>query len=64
MDYKKTGLEVFEAVGGNGNVIVVTHCATRLRFELKDSSSVDKKRLAQIPGILKTLELPIGFQGF
>lgn len=62
MDYKKTGLEVFEAVGGQDNVIVVTHCATRLRFELKDSKQVDQKRLSQIPGVLKSLESGGQFQ--
>lgn len=62
MDYKKTGLAVFEAVGGNDNIIVVTHCATRLRFELKDSGNVDKKKLEQIPGVLKSLESGGQFQ--
>ena len=36
MDYRKTGLEVLEAVGGKDNVAMLTHCATRLRFEFRD----------------------------
>ncbi len=62
MDYKKVGLEVFDAVGGNENVAVVTHCATRLRFELKDRSRVDEEKLNQINGVLKSLEANGQFQ--
>ena len=36
MDYRKTGLEVLEAVGGKDNVAMLTHCATRLRFGFRD----------------------------
>lgn len=62
MDYKKTGLEVFKAVGGNDNITVVTHCATRLRFELKDSSKADRDKISAIPGVLKCLESGGQFQ--
>ncbi len=55
MDYQKTGLEVFEAVGGNDNVISVTHCATRLRFRLKNEKTVDKNNVEKISGVLKCL---------
>lgn len=56
MDYKKVGLHVLDAVGGRENVAMVTHCATRLRFELIDRSKVDEKKLANIQGVLKTLD--------
>ena len=56
MDYAKVGLDVLDAVGGRENIVVATHCATRLRFELKDRSKVDEKRLANMKGVLKTLE--------
>lgn len=56
MDYSKVGLDVLEAIGGKENVKVVTHCATRLRFELKDRSKVDEEKLSKIDGVLKTLE--------
>ena len=42
MDYRKTGLEVLEAVGGKDNVAMLTHCATRLRFEFRDKGKVDR----------------------
>ena len=45
MDYRKTGLEVLEAVGGKDNVAMLTHCATRLRFEFRDKGKVDRDRV-------------------
>ena len=50
MDYRKTGLEVLEAVGGKDNVAMLTHCATRLRFEFRDKGKVDRDRVEEIPG--------------
>ncbi len=44
MDYKKVGLQVLELVGGTKNVNKLTHCATRLRFELNDKSKVEMKK--------------------
>jgi len=35
--------EIIRAVGGPANVLSLTHCATRLRFELRDASVVDKQ---------------------
>ena len=32
---------VLKAVGGEGNVNSVVHCATRLRFKLKDENKAD-----------------------
>ena len=42
MDYKKTALEIYNKVGGSSNIVHVTHCATRLRFTLKDNSLADQ----------------------
>ena len=35
-----TAQEIVKAVGGPGNIQSLTHCATRLRFQLIDSSGV------------------------
>ncbi len=43
---------ILEAVGGAGNIIHLTHCATRLRFELNDASIVDKATVEAIPGVM------------
>lgn len=53
MDYKKTGHDVFQAVGGNDNVTAVTHCATRLRFHLQNAEKVKQSEVEKIPGVLK-----------
>lgn len=39
-------------VGGPDNIISVTHCATRLRFVLKDASKVNEKALDKVPAVL------------
>ena len=36
MDYKKIANDVLKFVGGEDNIVSVAHCATRLRFVLKN----------------------------
>ena len=43
---------ILEAVGGPGNIVSFTHCATRLRFELHDASVIDKATVEKIPGVM------------
>ena len=43
---------ILAAVGGPGNISSLTHCATRLRFELHDASVVDKATVEAIPGVM------------
>ena len=43
---------ILDAVGGAENITHLTHCATRLRFELKDASVVDKDTVEKIPGVM------------
>ena len=47
-----TAEQIVEKVGGPGNITSLTHCATRLRFELKDAGVVDQKALEAIPGVM------------
>lgn len=46
---------VLAAVGGKGNVANVDYCATRLRFEVKDSTAVDEKavKAAGAAGVIR-----------
>ena len=62
MDYRETGLKALEVVGGKDNVKNLTHCATRLRFEVKERSKVDLEKLNSVPGVLKALESAGQFQ--
>ena len=47
-----TAQEILDAVGGPGNITHFTHCATRLRFELRDASIIDKDTVEAIDGVL------------
>ena len=33
-----TAQDIVTAVGGGGNIVGLSHCATRLRFQLRDAS--------------------------
>jgi PTS system beta-glucosides-specific IIC component len=43
---------IVEEVGGPENIESLTHCATRLRFQLRDASKVDAAKVDQIPGVM------------
>ncbi|HBJ2608398.1 beta-glucoside-specific PTS transporter subunit IIABC [Clostridium botulinum] len=62
MNYKKVGLQVLELVGGAKNVNKLTHCATRLRFELNDKSKVEMKKLENLPGVISVVDKGGQFQ--
>lgn len=42
---KNVAADILAGIGGADNIRAVTHCATRLRFELNDASVVDQDRL-------------------
>lgn len=43
---------IVDAVGGSANITNLTHCATRLHFELDDAGHVNQHGLESIPGVL------------
>lgn len=49
---RSTAEAIVDAVGGADNVLSLTHCATRLRFELKDASGIDVKAVEKVPGVM------------
>ncbi|GAA3020112.1 beta-glucoside-specific PTS transporter subunit IIABC [Tetragenococcus solitarius] len=53
---KETATFIIEHIGGEENIISLVHCATRLRFQLKDTSKVDEEALKNNPGILTAVE--------
>jgi PTS system beta-glucosides-specific IIC component len=56
MDYKKTAEKILQYVGGEDNVAQVTHCMTRLRFNLKDESIAktdDLKAMDEVIGVVQ-----------
>lgn len=53
MNNKDLAKNVLELVGGEQNISGLTHCATRLRFVLKDNGKANLKELNQLEGVLK-----------
>ena len=62
MDIKKICSEILANVGGEENIDYVFHCATRLRFNLKDESKVNLSALGKIDGVLGTASKSGQFQ--
>ncbi|CAM4014256.1 PTS transporter subunit EIIC [Serratia silvae] len=56
INYADSAKEIVRLIGGDNNVINVTHCATRLRFILKDISQADKDTLKRVQGVITVLE--------
>lgn len=55
-NYDQLSKDIVKYVGGTDNVISLFHCATRLRFKVKDSNAVDKESLSQLSGVIKVLD--------
>lgn len=56
MSYEKLAKEIIQGVGGEKNVVSLIHCATRLRFTLKDNSKADKAALQKNDGVITVKE--------
>ena len=56
IDYKITANELVKELGGNENIVNVTHCATRLRFILNDEGIVDSDKVKRIQGVITTVQ--------
>lgn len=52
MSQKQDAQAIVDALGGAGNITSLTHCATRLRFELANSANIDKATVEAIPVVL------------
>ncbi|QDX29780.1 PTS beta-glucoside transporter subunit IIABC [Dickeya poaceiphila] len=62
MNYEALASEIRDGVGGQGNIISVVHCATRLRFKLKDNTAANADILKNNPGIIMVVESGGQFQ--
>lgn len=60
--YEQVADEVLRGVGGTDNVASVAHCATRLRFALKDHELADKAAVEAIRGVIAVVESGGQFQ--
>ncbi len=52
MDFEKLADTILKEIGGEENIAGFTHCATRLRFTLKDEGKADEQLLKSTRGIL------------
>lgn len=46
---------ILNYVGGISNVTSLVHCATRLRFVLKDNNKIEKDKLEKLPSVLSVV---------
>lgn len=62
VDYRSLAGDILQKVGGEDNVASLTHCATRLRFRLKDAAKADKPAVEKLPGVITVMEAGGQFQ--
>ncbi|CAI1904775.1 EIIBCA-Bgl [Serratia proteamaculans] len=62
MKYEQLASEILAGVGGRDNVRSLVHCATRLRFKLRDSQRADAAALKKNPGVIMVVESGGQFQ--
>ena len=51
-NYDELAKKIIQLVGGESNIANVTHCITRLRFNLKDESKADTETIRSTPGVV------------
>ena len=54
-DYKKLSDDIIAACGGVDNIVSASHCMTRLRMNLKDSSVLNLEEAKKIPGVINII---------
>ncbi|HED1418837.1 TPA: PTS beta-glucoside transporter subunit IIABC [Kluyvera georgiana] len=62
MEYKALAQDILSHVGGKENIVSLVHCATRLRFKLKESGKADAEALKANPGVIMVVESGGQFQ--
>lgn len=55
MKYEQLSKDILQQVGGSKNVSNLIHCATRLRFTLKDNAKANEQALSNMDGVLKVV---------
>lgn len=60
--YQALAKDIVRLIGGQDNVKSVFHCATRLRFKLKDEQAADAEQLKQQDGVITVVKSGGQFQ--
>lgn len=62
VDYRSLAADILEEVGGEKNVAAATHCATRLRLQLRDDAKADASAVESLPGVITVVKAGGQFQ--
>ncbi|SFE81618.1 PTS system trehalose-specific EIIBC component [Trichococcus pasteurii] len=62
VDFNKDAKDLLEYIGGSDNISAVSHCATRMRFVLKDPTAANVKKIEDIPAVKGTFTQAGQFQ--
>lgn len=62
MNYNQIAKDIAAGVGGAENIKELTHCFTRLRFQLIDPKKADKAAVGQLEGVISVVESVGQFQ--
>ncbi|MER2002172.1 MAG: PTS transporter subunit EIIC [Carnobacterium sp.] len=55
MNYKDGAKDIINLIGGKENISGMTHCATRLRFNLRDTSKADTAAIEKVDGVVNVI---------
>ncbi|MEX0379880.1 beta-glucoside-specific PTS transporter subunit IIABC [Leuconostoc sp. MS02] len=56
VDYKVLAENILNDVGGKDNINTAWHCATRLRFKLKDETLADTQKIENLDGVVTVVK--------
>ncbi|MBZ5969376.1 beta-glucoside-specific PTS transporter subunit IIABC [Leuconostoc gasicomitatum] len=56
MDYKALAENILNGVGGKDNIDTAWHCATRLRFKLKNEKLADTQKIENLDGVVTVVK--------
>lgn len=55
-NYDQLAKEIIFLIGGEDNIVNLTHCVTRLRFKLKDETKTDENSLSKLKGVISIVK--------
>ncbi|MGM9946932.1 PTS transporter subunit EIIC [Floccifex sp.] len=55
-NWKQVAQQIVDGIGSKENIVSITHCATRLRFNLKDDSKANIDELKKINGVINVVQ--------
>ena len=62
MKYQNLCNQIIELVGGKENIESVVHCATRLRFTLKDRDKADTRKIKELKEDIDVVSNQVAYQ--